>query len=92
VAFVGVWEEVEEEEDEEEEAAAGGVETIWAFCLITSAGVRMAQDTNSAREEAEAWTRAMGRTPSGEADVVFQRVKRDFVCSYVVKNAPADVF
>jgi len=52
----------------------------------------MAQDTNSAREEAEAWIRAIGRTPLGEADVVFQRVKRDFVCSYAVKNAPAVCF
>ena len=29
-------------------------ETIWAFCFITSAGVRMAQETSSAKEEAEA--------------------------------------
>ena len=56
-------------------------ETICAFCLMTSAGVRMAQDTSSAREEAEAWITAMGRIPWGEEDVVFRRVKRDFVRS-----------
>lgn len=28
------------------------LETICAFCFITSAGVRMAQETSSAREEA----------------------------------------
>lgn len=60
--------------DEEEE-------TICAFCFMTSAGVRMAQDTSSAREEAEAWTNAMGKMPLGEVEEVFQRVKRDFVCS-----------
>lgn len=31
--------------------------TIWAFCLITSAGVRMAQETSSAMEEAAEWIR-----------------------------------
>jgi len=41
----------------------------------------MAQDTSSAREEALAWTRAMGRIPLGEADGVFRRVKRALVCS-----------
>lgn len=56
-------------------------DTICAFCLITSAGVRMAQDTSSAREEALAWTKAMGRTPLGDEDVVLRRVKRDFVRS-----------
>lgn len=30
-------------------------ETICAFCLITSAGVRIAQETSSAREEAMLW-------------------------------------
>ena len=63
--------------DEDEEEG----ESIWAFCLITSAGVRIAQDTSSAREEADACTKAMGKTPFGDEDVVFQRVKRDFVCS-----------
>lgn len=56
-------------------------DTICAFCLMTSAGVRMAQETSSAREEALAWTRAMGRTPFGEEVVVLRRVKRDFVRS-----------
>lgn len=57
--------------------------------MITSAGVRMAQETSSAREEADAWITAMGRTPWGELVVVLRRVKRDFARSYVVKNAPA---
>jgi hypothetical protein len=57
--------------------------TICAFCLMTSAGVRMAQETSSAREE------ALGRTPLGEEDVVLRFVKRVFVRSYVVKKAPA---
>ena len=30
-------------------------ETICAFCLMTSAGVRIAQDTSSAAEDARAW-------------------------------------
>jgi hypothetical protein len=64
-------------------------ETICAFCLMTSAGVRMAHETSSARDEAPAWTRATGKTPSGDEDVVLRRVKRDLVRSYVVKNAPA---
>ena len=64
-----------EGEEEEEE-----VETICAFCFITSAGVRMAQETISAREEAEAWTKAMGRMASFLV-FVFKRVKSDFVCS-----------
>lgn len=41
----------------------------------------MAQETSSAREEAEAWIRGVGRTPLGEEEVVFRRVKRDFVRS-----------
>lgn len=36
-------------------------ETIWAFCLITSAGVRMAQETSSAIEEAALCCRGAGR-------------------------------
>lgn len=36
-------------------------ETIWAFCLMTSAGVRMAQETHSAREEERAWVSGVGR-------------------------------
>jgi hypothetical protein len=57
---------------------------------MTSAGVRMAQDTSSARLDADAWTTATGKmvlpVPSF---FVFNRVNKDFVCSYVVKNAPA---
>jgi hypothetical protein len=48
---------------------------------MTSAGVRMAQETSSAREEALAWTRGRGRIPIGEEGVVLRRVKRDFVRS-----------
>lgn len=42
-----------------------GEETICAFCLITSAGVRMAQLTSSAREEAVEWIRGCGRVERG---------------------------
>lgn len=63
--------------------------TICAFCLMTSAGVRMAQDTSSARDDAPACTTAIGRTPFGDEVVVLRRVKSDLVRSYVVKNAPA---
>jgi hypothetical protein len=48
---------------------------------MTSAGVRIAHDTNSAKEEADAWTKAMGRIPLGDVKDVFQRVNSDFVCS-----------
>jgi hypothetical protein len=41
----------------------------------------MAQETSSAREEAEAWTMAIGNTPVGDADVVFHFVKSVFVLS-----------
>ena len=37
------------------------VTMTWAFCLMTSAGVRMAQETSSARAEAEAWMIGWGR-------------------------------
>ena len=63
-------------------------DTICAFCLMTSAGVRMAQDTSSARLDADAWTRAMGRM-SLPLVLVFHVVNSDFVRSYVVKKAPA---
>ena len=56
-------------------------ETICAFCLITSAGVRMAQDTSSAREEAAAWMTGVGSRPLGCAEVELRLVKRDFVRS-----------
>ncbi len=56
-------------------------ETICAFCLITSAGVRMAQETSSAREDAAAWMRGVGRRPEGWEAVVLRDVKRDFVRS-----------
>jgi hypothetical protein len=58
------------------------LDTICAFCLMTSAGVRMAQETSSAREEAVAWMRGVGMRPSGWVEVVgLRRVKRDFVRS-----------
>jgi hypothetical protein len=63
--------------------------TICAFCLMTSAGVKMAHETSSASDDALACTTAIGRTPLGDEDVVFSRVKAAFVRSYVVKNAPA---
>ena len=64
---------VEEEEEEDE--------TICAFCLITSAGVRIAHETSSASEDEVAWMMATGRTPLGECEVVLREVKRDFVRS-----------
>lgn len=65
-------------------------ETICAFCLMTSAGVRMAQETSSAMEEAAAWRTGVGMRPLGCAVVEgLMWVKRAFVRSYVVKNAPA---
>jgi hypothetical protein len=49
---------------------------------MTSAGVRMAQETSSAMEEAVAWMRGVGMRPSGWVEVVgLRRVKRDFVRS-----------
>lgn len=33
----------------------------WAFCFRTSAGVRIAQETISPREEERAWIRGVGR-------------------------------
>lgn len=65
--------------------------TIWAFCLMTSAGVRIAHDTSSASDDAPAWTTAIGRTPFGDEEVVLSLVKSDFVRSYVVKKAPAAI-
>ena len=55
--------------------------TIWAFCLMTSAGVRMAQETSSASDDAPAWTTAIGKTPLGDKVVVLRRVKSVFVRS-----------
>jgi hypothetical protein len=56
-------------------------DTICAFCLMTSAGVRMAQETSSAREEAAAWITGMGRRPLGREDVVLRSEKRVLVRS-----------
>lgn len=56
---------------------------------MTSAGVRMAQETSSAREEAAAWMTGVGRRPWGCEEVELRLWKRDLVRSYVVKKAPA---
>lgn len=48
---------------------------------MTSAGVRMAQDTSSAREEAVAWIMGVGRRPSGWVVVVLRSVRRDLLRS-----------
>lgn len=56
-------------------------DTICAFCLMTSAGVRMAHDTSSEMEDAPACTTAIGRIPFGEDFEVLRRVKRALVCS-----------
>lgn len=56
-------------------------DTICAFCLMTSAGVRMAHETSSAREEAAAWITGVGRRPLGWEEVVLRREKRDLVRS-----------
>ena len=55
--------------------------TICAFCLITSAGVRMAQETSSASDEAAAWMRGVGTTPDGELAVRLREWRSDLVRS-----------
>ena len=55
-------------------------ETIWAFCLITSAGVRMAQETSSAREDEALWISGWGsRAALLNCGLCF--VRRDFTPS-----------
>ena len=76
------------DEEEEEEAML----TTCAFCLMTSAGVRTAQETISAADEATPWIRGTGRVNAVlglavEEDGVSPRMR--FTDSYVVKNAPA---
>lgn len=63
--------------------------TICAFCLRTSAGVRMKHDTSSPVEEASACMTGVGKSgfPEGREGLVVWRM--DLVASYVVKNAPA---
>lgn len=57
-------------------------DTICAFCLITSAGVRMAHETSSAMEDAPACRSGVGMRPFGCEEVVGLRlVKRAFVRS-----------
>jgi hypothetical protein len=57
-----------------------------AFCLITSAGVRRKQETDSATEEDSAFIRGVGRECAWDF-LELLRVALTF--SYVVKNAPA---
>jgi len=57
--------------------------SICAFCLITSAGVRMVHEASSAPAEASAWTKASG-TLEGSAEP-----RADLADSYVRKKAPA---
>jgi len=67
---------------EVEDAVAVVVAELWrstcAFCLITSAGVRMRQDASSATPEAVAWITVSGRRPAALVVVDF---RRDFVDS-----------
>ena len=57
-------------------------DTICAFCLMTSAGVKIAQETSSAMEDAPAWRIGVGIRPFGEEDVLgLTLVKRIFVRS-----------
>ena len=74
-------------EDDDEDATL----TICAFCFITSAGVMIAQDTNSPTDEAMAWM--IGCGSKGEVDDPKRGLwvdRRDLVPSYVVKKAPAN--
>ena len=74
----------EDEEDEEAEEVLGDLSdifwTICAFCLSTSAGVRMKQETSSAVPEAAAWTSGVGSrvVPFEE---VFSLPRADLVAS-----------
>lgn len=63
-----------------DEGERGEWDTIWAFCLRTSAGVRIKHETSSPAEEATELVTGVGRE-------VWPSI--DFVPSYVVKNAPA---
>ena len=64
--------------------------TTCAFCLRTSAGVRMKHDTSSPIEDATEWMTGVGINRALLAPIVgFRRWRRLFVPSYVVKNAPA---
>ena len=67
-----------------------GRRTICAFCLMTSAGVRIRHDASSAIDEAAEWT--IGRGINGCCDPL--RVGLIFIqplltASYVVKKIPA---
>ena len=56
--------------------------TTWAFCLRTSAGVRMRQETSSPMAEAAEWMKGVGIRGVLEVDRVGLRVwRRDFVPS-----------
>lgn len=47
-----------------------GADIICAFCFMTSAGVRMAHDTSSAREEDIAWVTGVGRAVVERRDLM----------------------
>lgn len=64
------------------------VSTICAFSLITSARVRIAQETSSAAEEAAARRMRRGMRPLGDEEVTrLMWVRSDLFRLYVVKNA-----
>lgn len=54
--------------------------TIWAFCLMTSAGVRMAQETSSASAEAAELMIGAG-TWSADDEEALARERSDLVPS-----------
>ena len=54
---------------------------IWAFCLITSAGVRIVQEIASARAEAVLWIKGVGSWAEGGRRVVFRLWSRDLEAS-----------
>ena len=65
---------MEEEDEGEVEEVEDGEGSIWAFCLRTSAGVRIRHETSSATEEERAWIMGEGRG----AD---EALRRDFEAS-----------
>jgi len=48
----------------------GGLDTIWAFCFRTSAGVRMKQETSSPDEEARELVIGLGMGVDWRRDLV----------------------
>lgn len=63
---------------------------ICAFCLRTSAGVRIKQDTSSASADAALWMIGCGiRGDEYPFKIGLACAKRSFAPSYMVKKAPA---